>query len=122
MKLSNSLTDHSPILEPSASDDLPISAAGYDVPIGAGSFGELESYPPESTFVEGEERKQDDIKTVYHPHSRLGSHIQRFQTYGTNKNDLHEDPSIPTEPWKPFRSRLDFEVAEPPDAVMHLQI
>lgn len=50
-----------------------------------------------------------DVKTQYHPQSKIDPKIQSFKQYATN----HPQPIIPeTEPWKPFRSRLDFEVAE----------
>ena len=61
--------------------------------------------------VAEEECMRDDIKTIYHPHSGLGSRIQRFQDYGTD-HPLDNKSLVDKEPWRPFRSRLDFEVAE----------
>lgn len=49
------------------------------------------------------------VKTQYHPHSHRAPKIQTFGEYMENSLP----PVIPEEePWKPFRSRLDFEVAE----------
>ena len=53
----------------------------------------------------------DDIKTEYHPFSGLQPSVQPFQDYIPTQSPC-PDPSIPNEPWQPFRSRLDFEIAE----------
>ncbi|KAG1814111.1 hypothetical protein EV424DRAFT_1348837 [Suillus variegatus] len=53
----------------------------------------------------------DDIKVEHHPHSQIPSTVHRFSEFSR---------SCPTEdyvprndsPWEPFRTRLDFEVAE----------
>lgn len=50
--------------------------------------------------------------TVYHPGSGRLPDVQRFDTYGCSKD---ADPSVPppdSEPWRPFTSRINFEVAE----------
>jgi hypothetical protein len=91
---------HTPFSQSFASSGLSTAAAYVDTPEVSVSIA-----------VEDGERMQDDIKTEYHPHSGLQSHIQRFQMYGTS-NGCDDNPPIPTEPWRPFRSRLDFEVAE----------
>lgn len=50
-----------------------------------------------------------DVKTEYHPNSGLEPKTERFEDYMQNR----PPPVIPeSEPWKPFRSRLDFEVSE----------
>lgn len=49
------------------------------------------------------------VRTQYHPHSHRAPKIQTFGEY------MEDSPPLVTpeeEPWKPFRSRLDFEVAE----------
>ncbi|KAG1905761.1 uncharacterized protein F5891DRAFT_1125792 [Suillus fuscotomentosus] len=53
----------------------------------------------------------DDIKVEYHPHSKIPSTIHRFVDF--SRHHSMED-SVPrsTSPWEPFRTRLDFEVAE----------
>ena len=52
----------------------------------------------------------DDIKIEYHPKSGEQEKVFRFHEY----TDSCPAPSVPPnkEPWKPFRTRLDFEVAE----------
>lgn len=52
----------------------------------------------------------DDIKVEYHPKSHKPTKIYRFHEY----TDRHTTPLVSplSEPWKPFRSRLDFELAE----------
>jgi hypothetical protein len=55
----------------------------------------------------------DDIKVEYHPRSRCPTKLFQFNKYmnqfpESNNIDIPPDP----EPWKPFRSQLDFELAE----------
>ncbi|KAF9459908.1 hypothetical protein BDZ94DRAFT_1267182 [Collybia nuda] len=50
-----------------------------------------------------------DIRIEYHPKSRIPTKFQTFEEYIQDS----PPPVIPEQkPWKPFRSRLDFEVAE----------
>lgn len=56
----------------------------------------------------------NDIKVVYHPSAKMAEKIFHFEDY---KPYLPKDESSSTvppnpKPWKPFRSRLDFELAE----------
>ena len=52
----------------------------------------------------------DDIKIEYHPKSRKPKKYFRFHEYTDAPTPT---PIVPDqEPWKPFRTRLDFEVAE----------
>ncbi|KAF8066566.1 hypothetical protein FPV67DRAFT_1196119 [Lyophyllum atratum] len=52
----------------------------------------------------------NDIKTEYHPSSRIPTKIESFVDYNTSRVP---DPIPPEDkPWEPFRSRLDFEVSE----------
>ncbi|KIM41796.1 hypothetical protein M413DRAFT_71191, partial [Hebeloma cylindrosporum] len=55
--------------------------------------------------------RADDIKIQYHPHSKEPPHIYHFEDY---KSNFTSDTPIPIDPqpWKPFRTRLDFEFAE----------
>ncbi|KAJ7116962.1 hypothetical protein C8R44DRAFT_832414 [Mycena epipterygia] len=55
--------------------------------------------------------QQQDIKRVFHPHSKRHVTFQSFDDYVAS--NMVEQP-VPTDPqpWRPFRSRLDFEVAE----------
>ncbi|KAJ6518357.1 hypothetical protein DFH09DRAFT_1264672 [Mycena vulgaris] len=53
----------------------------------------------------------EDIKRIFHPHSKRQVYFGSFDAY--LKSNMAERP-VPAdaEPWRPFRSRLDFEVAE----------
>ncbi|KAF8802171.1 hypothetical protein BYT27DRAFT_7113291, partial [Phlegmacium glaucopus] len=54
----------------------------------------------------------DDIKVQYHPHSKKTEHIYRFEEYKSNLTNSNAPLPIDPQPWKPFRTRLDFEFAE----------
>ncbi|KAJ7814185.1 hypothetical protein B0H13DRAFT_2140479 [Mycena leptocephala] len=56
--------------------------------------------------------KLGDIKRVFHPHSSLPEKVQSLEEYKTSQ--MCQECQLPNspEPWKPFKSRLDFEVAE----------
>ncbi|KAJ3509094.1 hypothetical protein NLJ89_g5404 [Agrocybe chaxingu] len=58
--------------------------------------------------------KRDDIKIEYHPKS--GRHgaptIHHFDEYVSANHSTCAAPTPDPEPWKPFRTRLDFELAE----------
>ncbi|KAF5371438.1 hypothetical protein D9757_009982 [Collybiopsis confluens] len=58
------------------------------------------------------ELQPNDIKIEYHPASGKPATIMRFQEYGEQRthDSGSEDVPDPT-PWKPWRSRVDFEVA-----------
>jgi len=58
-----------------------------------------------------EEFKRDDIKVEYHPHSRRDERVYHFEEFRQVKPS-RPTPLCDTQPWLPFRSRLDFEVAE----------
>jgi hypothetical protein len=53
----------------------------------------------------------DDIKIVYHPHCGKPEEIFHLEDYNSS---LPRPTNIPTEenPWRPFRTRTDFEIAE----------
>jgi hypothetical protein len=53
----------------------------------------------------------DDIKVEYHSHSQIPSTIHAFSDFSRHRPT---EDSVPrnTTPWEPFRTRLDFEVAE----------
>ncbi|KDQ51821.1 hypothetical protein JAAARDRAFT_62330 [Jaapia argillacea MUCL 33604] len=53
----------------------------------------------------------DDIKTEYHPHSKRPAVVQHFLEY---RREAESEPILPPDPkpWRPFRSRLDFEFAK----------
>ncbi|KAJ7440438.1 hypothetical protein FB451DRAFT_1344109 [Mycena latifolia] len=51
-----------------------------------------------------------EIKRVFHPHSKLPTKLQSFVDY--KMSSIPERPAPEPQPWRPFRSQLDFEVAE----------
>ncbi|KAJ6628855.1 hypothetical protein B0H10DRAFT_2260023 [Mycena sp. CBHHK59/15] len=59
----------------------------------------------------GENPAAADIKRVFHPHSRHSVVFQSFDAYMTSNVAERSVPPNP-QPWRPFRSQLDFEVAE----------
>ncbi|KAJ8690115.1 hypothetical protein PTI98_011573 [Pleurotus ostreatus] len=66
---------------------------------------------PVSPIDEGEQGPQmDDIKCEYHPSSQRPASIDRFHEYGHNLK-VRVDHIIDDEPWRPFRTRRDFEFA-----------
>ncbi|KAJ7663496.1 hypothetical protein B0H17DRAFT_864735, partial [Mycena rosella] len=52
-----------------------------------------------------------EIKRVFHPHSQRPPLFQSFPEY-TASNISNHMPPVNSAPWKPFRTRLDFEVTE----------
>lgn len=56
----------------------------------------------------------NDIKIEYHPSSKREPEIFHFEDYKPYlpTDDPSNFPPPNSEPWKPFRSRLDFELAE----------
>jgi hypothetical protein len=61
--------------------------------------------PPPDPF------QNDDIKIVYHPRCGKPDEIFHLEDYNSS---LPRPTNIPTEekPWRPFRTRIDFEIAE----------
>ena len=54
-----------------------------------------------------------DIKVEYHPKAKKPAKIYCFESYNSAIPDCEpENIAIDPEPWKPFRTRLDFELAE----------
>lgn len=52
----------------------------------------------------------DDIKCNYHPSSQRPTTVHHFHEYGLNSK-AQPDYIIDDEPWRPFRTRRDFEFA-----------
>ncbi|KAJ6560077.1 hypothetical protein B0H19DRAFT_1210302 [Mycena capillaripes] len=65
----------------------------------------------DKAFATSLKTKQPEIKCVFHPYSKRPVSFQTFTEYATSNGFEHKAPTDPT-PWKPFRTRLDFEVAE----------
>ncbi|KAJ7686006.1 hypothetical protein B0H17DRAFT_1169830 [Mycena rosella] len=53
----------------------------------------------------------EEIKRIFHPHSKRPPIFQSFDNYVASNLGEQQD-SIDNQPWRPFRSQLDFEVAE----------
>ncbi|KAJ6475715.1 hypothetical protein C8R47DRAFT_1178958 [Mycena vitilis] len=56
--------------------------------------------------------KLNDIKRVFHPHSHRPEIEMGFHDYRISQVRPERRPPTDNEPWAPFRTRLDFEVAE----------
>ncbi|KAJ7893648.1 hypothetical protein B0H14DRAFT_2496205 [Mycena olivaceomarginata] len=80
-----------------------------------------ESPPGSSSYHSGNSDEEElqpsepeappEIKRIFHPHSQCSAVFQSFTEYVTSDSPDHNIPIDPT-PWKPFRTRLDFEIAE----------
>jgi len=66
---------------------------------------EMRSTPSPNPF------RNDDTKIVYHPHCGKPDEFFHLEEYNSS---LPRRTNIPTEanPWRPFRTRTDFEIAE----------
>ncbi|KAJ7637488.1 hypothetical protein B0H17DRAFT_995155 [Mycena rosella] len=53
----------------------------------------------------------EEIKRIFHPHSKRPPIFQSFDNYVAS-NLVEQQGSIDNQPWRPFRSQLDFEMAE----------
>lgn len=53
----------------------------------------------------------EDIRRIFHPHSKRQVKFQSFEAYVASNMAERPVPTDP-QPWRPFRSQLDFEVAE----------
>jgi len=71
-----------------------------------------ENTAPENTAPENTAPyRRDDIKTEYHPFSNIPTKIEHFEDYKVHTEIPSSTPHN-DEPWRPFRSRIDFEFAE----------
>ncbi|KAG2344656.1 hypothetical protein BDR05DRAFT_975422 [Suillus weaverae] len=72
-----------------------------------------DSPPPESrTASPRPQFKEDDIQVQYHPNSQHPTQVFHFKDYGRGPGAPTVVPLVEPEPWYPFRTRIDFEVAE----------
>ena len=70
-------------------------------------------FPPEEHPEPLTGPEEGDVQRTFHPYSRLPSQIQSFDDYLLSESLTDCDKVPPEEqPWKPFRTQLDFEVAE----------
>ncbi|KAG1890746.1 uncharacterized protein F5891DRAFT_1131606 [Suillus fuscotomentosus] len=56
--------------------------------------------------------EEDDIQVQYHPSSQRPTQVFQFEDYGRGLGAPTVVPPVEPEPWYPFRTRIDFEVAE----------
>lgn len=54
----------------------------------------------------------DDIRTEYHPKTKRSATTIHFDDYGRDTKNPFNDGPPNSSPWNPFRTRLDFDVAE----------
>lgn len=74
-------------------------------------FNDADDCRNEPEHVHNEPRELDDIQVEHHPHSQLPSTIHRFAEFSRSRPTEEHTPRN-NSPWEPFRTRLDFEVAE----------
>ncbi|THU83800.1 hypothetical protein K435DRAFT_822896 [Dendrothele bispora CBS 962.96] len=74
----------------------------------------LEGFCPFNSHIQNllDQYELNDIKTIYHPASRRPTQIQQFGEYKSVQDSQERQPPPDTEPWRPFCSQTDFEVAE----------
>ncbi|EPT01467.1 hypothetical protein FOMPIDRAFT_1120536, partial [Fomitopsis schrenkii] len=54
----------------------------------------------------------NDIKTVFHPRTGKDPLIQSLEDYNRSETQTRVPPKPTEDPWKPYKTRLDFEVSE----------
>ncbi|KAG1842975.1 hypothetical protein DFJ58DRAFT_665554, partial [Suillus subalutaceus] len=54
----------------------------------------------------------DDIQVQYHPNSGCPTQVYHFEDYRCGPGAPAAPPKVDPEPWCPFRTHIDFEVAE----------
>ncbi|KAJ7815570.1 hypothetical protein B0H14DRAFT_3745648 [Mycena olivaceomarginata] len=72
----------------------------------------LQSQACSEEFQRRESPQIDDIKRVFHPHSELPEVHLGFEEYRASQVPPKRRHPTDEKPWAPFRTRLDFEVAE----------
>ena len=72
----------------------------------------IASHPSPSTSAAVLTPEFDDIRTEFHPNSGRPPKVVHFADYGREQESAQRTFRRPKKPWRPFRTRLDFEVAE----------
>jgi len=71
------------------------------------------SYPePEPSVDDDRMFTKDDIKVEHHPNSGIKAKVYAFEDFQRNPMAATSDPPPNKKPWLPFKSRLEFEVAQ----------
>ncbi|KAJ7613491.1 hypothetical protein FB45DRAFT_1112023 [Roridomyces roridus] len=107
-----------PVHQAQASSSLAphMAETGLDIIMGADFDNDIPEVPHLEECHSPPESDQsppppEEIKRVFHPHSERGTVFLSYREYvmSTIAQPL---PPVDPEPWRPFRTRLDFEVAE----------
>ncbi|KAG1726802.1 uncharacterized protein EDB91DRAFT_1239606 [Suillus paluster] len=68
--------------------------------------------PPSGTASPAPQHDIDDIKVEYHPSSGIPTKVYHFEDYGSGPGAPPAVPEADPMPWQPFRTHINFEVAE----------
>ncbi|KAL1938432.1 hypothetical protein VTO73DRAFT_11672 [Trametes versicolor] len=99
------------VVLPDSTPDTPpqASASSASAPVTAETFAMPTFRPP--TLVNPPDLVQDDFLVVHHPRSQIPPTVHHFNDFIRSTPDV--DPTkLSKTPWKPFRSRVDFEFAD----------
>ncbi|KAG1738055.1 hypothetical protein EDD22DRAFT_982336 [Suillus occidentalis] len=77
-----------------------------------GQASEHDHLPPFRTASPVSQFEVDDIQVRYHPNSGCPTQVYHFEDYRCGPGAPAAPPKVDPEPWRPFRTRIDFEVAE----------
>lgn len=84
----------------------------FDIVLGPIELGDDAAEPNVDTADVDFEPQIDDIKVEFHPKAGHPPKFFRFNDY-LGPRHTPKNATVPNqEPWEPFRSRLDFEIAE----------
>ncbi|EPQ59138.1 hypothetical protein GLOTRDRAFT_103193 [Gloeophyllum trabeum ATCC 11539] len=91
---------------------LSLTADSFDLPPPSSRMDAMASLPAAATSTSAapDQPELDDIKLEWHPSSGRPSEVHHFAEYQQAPDPMPPPPD--EEPWRPFRSRLDFEFAE----------
>ncbi|KAJ3763493.1 hypothetical protein EV360DRAFT_66284 [Lentinula raphanica] len=84
--------------------------SGLDPGWPEGNESGLNNFDHEPDPSECDELHPDDIKIEFHPKSGMGCETMHFEDYDRSDHQSNLTPPDST-PWKPWRSRIDFEIA-----------
>ncbi|KAJ7708065.1 hypothetical protein B0H17DRAFT_1156022 [Mycena rosella] len=78
---------------------------------GCGEDPASDEYGPDTEQPVPGPTPPEEVKRIFHPHSKRSPTFQSFNEYVASS--VAEQPApVDDQPWRPFRSQLDFEVAE----------
>ncbi|KAG1730408.1 uncharacterized protein EDB91DRAFT_1252672 [Suillus paluster] len=69
----------------------------------------LDHLPPSRTASPVSQFEVDDIQVRYHPNSGCPTQVYHFEDYRCGPGAPAAPPKVDPEPWRPFRTRIDFE-------------